>query len=447
MKHKRQIAFAFSASCVVFLFCCEALGQSEAPPPAVEDAAHVAPVVPPQVDSTTAPVEIAPPIESEPAPAVEPALAPVPKPGAAEARPAAEKGAAEGGDSAAEDEGSEDGKDSPKKKKKVEINGRVHLGYDVTRAADSPTDGGRKTENAFDVRRASAQLTWRPEKWLKAVVQIDVAEAFELGTSILTDAYVHLTPVEALQIRLGQFKKPFSALVLQSPSKLRVIDRGPGVEFIAKDLLYGDRDLGLQLSGLLVKKLKLEYSVGAFNGNGPNITEKGNSKDVAARIQMRPIKQLEIGVNGSAKFFSDPSDRQPSRAFAGGGDLRIGLKGFRFYAEALVAQDHEAYTVDADATADDVPISFVALGIATYRHKFDTKSLRFAVEPAFKVELFDQNAEVADDQLWVFTPGINGYFGDYFKLMLNGAFTRSGRNARSEFPDAEAIEVLACFDI
>jgi hypothetical protein len=65
----------------------------------------------------------------------------------------------------------------------------------------------------------------------------------------------------------------------------------------------------------------------------------------------------------------------------------------------------------------------------------------------FKAELFDQDADIVDDHLWVMTPGINGYFGSYFKLMLNGEFTRSNRNSRESYPDSEAIVVLACFDI
>jgi hypothetical protein len=448
MNHTRTNTSTFSSLCAVFLFCCEALGQEATPPPTAEKAApeavsEVSPESVPSQGSPEAAATVSPEIASVPE-AVPAAVTPLPAIAAAPSpAPAADVAQASRDD----DDDADDDEKSAKKKKKVEIGGRLHAGYTMTREAESPTDSGRETENAFDVRRASAQLTWRPEKWMKAVVQIDVAEAFELGSSILTDAFVHIMPIPELQIRFGQFKKPFSASILQSPAKLRVIERGPGVEYLAKDLLFGDRDLGLQLSGLLLESIQLGYQIGVFNGNGPNITEHGNSKDIVARIQLRPLKQLEIGANVSSKFISDPRDRQPSRAFAEGGDLRVGVKGFRFFAEALVAQDHTAYAINAAATADDPPISFVVLAMASYRHKFKTNRIRFAVEPAFKIELFDQDTEIADDHLWIFTPGINGYFGNYFKLMFNGAFTRSGRNARSNYTDAESIEVLACFDI
>jgi hypothetical protein len=423
MNHARTINTALAGLCAYFSFCGEVVAQDPAP---------VEPGLPEAAPQTVP--EIAP--EPEPPIAVVPPPQPVPPaPAVATTAPAPDA------------DGNDDAKDAAKKKKKLEIGGRLHAGYSLTREAASPTDSGRTTENAFDVRRANVQFTWRPDDWLKAVVQIDVAEAFELGTSLLTDAYVHVAPIPQLQLRVGQFKKPFSALVLQSPSKLRIIERGPGVAYIAEELRYGDRDLGLQLSGVIVEAAKLEYSVGVFNGNGPNIAERGNSKDVAARLQVRPIKEIEIGANMSAKFITDPQERQPGHALAGGGDLRVGIEGFRFYTEGLVAQDHAAYAINADATAKDAPVSFVVLAIASYRHKFRAGRLRMAVEPAFKAELFDPDADVADDHLWVLTPGINGYFGDYFKLMVDGEFTRSGRNARDDTPDAEAIEVLACFDI
>jgi len=454
MKQMQRITSILLSLCALFFLCGEALGQENTPPPAAEEAApKEAPEVSIENDpsggspeaAVVSPESTSASDAARATSAPSPALAVAPSPLPAAPSPATRPEIAPSSD--ADDDDADDDEKSAKKKKKVEIGGRVHVGYTMAREAESPTDGGRETKNEFDVRRASAQLTWRPEKWMKAVVQIDVAEAFELGSSILTDAFVHVAPIPELQIRIGQFKKPFSASILQSPAKLRIIERGPGVEYVAKDLLFGDRDLGLQLSGLLVKSIRLEYQIGVFNGNGPNIAEQGNSKDVVARIQLRPLKQLEIGANISSKFISDPRDRQPSRAFAGGGDLRIGVKGFRFFTEALVAQDHEAYAVNAAATAEDTPLSFVVLAVASYRHKLKTSRVRFSLEPAFKAELFDQDSEIADDHLWVFTPGINGYFGNYFKLMFNGAFTRSGRSARSNYADAESIEVLACFDI
>jgi len=395
--------------------------------------------------------------EAEPAPASEPAPATEPVP-EVESPPASAPAAKKPDDAADEvtgpeitsdGEGADDGV-SIDPSKSFKIGGRVHAGYKILREAPSVTASGRDTSNEFEVKRARLKASWRPERWMLAVVQIDVAEAFELGGSMLRDAYVHLSPLEQLQLRVGQFKKPFSGLELQSPGKLRVIERGPGVKYLAEDLLYGDRDLGLQLSGRLVKSVKLDYEIGVFNGSGPDLDEMDNSKDLVARLQIRPIKQLELGANLSAKFFSDPRPRQPAWALAAGGDARVGIKGFRFFAEALVAPDHKAYGFDVTATPETTPNAFAVLAIVSYKQKLDT-SVRFAIEPVFKAELFDPDLKMAADHLWVLTPGINAYLGKYFRLMLSGEFVRSNRNndfnPQASQADSETLEVLACFDI
>jgi hypothetical protein len=394
------------------------------------------------------------PPPAEPAPAAEPppAVEPAPAPEASSAEPSDEK---TGPEITSDGEGGDDGVPIDASKS-FKIGGRVHAGYRMLREGPAPSaleaetpladESDRDTSNEFEVKRARLKASWRPERWMLAMIQIDVAEALELGGSILRDAYVHLSPLDQLQIRVGQFKKPFSGLELQSPGKLRVIERGPGVKYIAEDLLYGDRDLGVQLSGRLVKSVKLDYEIGVFNGSGPDIDEMDNSKDLVARVQMRPIKQLELGANLSVKLFSDPADRQPAWALAAGGDVRLQIKGFRLFAEALAAADHAAYVTDTTVTPESTPNAYVFLAMASYRHKFKT-GVRFALEPAFKVELFDPNSIYAADHIWVLTPGVNAYLGKYFKLMLDGEFVRSNRQSPDGYPDSEAIEVLACFDI
>jgi hypothetical protein len=437
MKHELHIiAISLVAPCAFALIGGSAFAQEPLP-------------LPPEPMPGAA--ETAPPVEPAPAaaPAVEPTPAPTPPPKPAEA--VDEKA---GREISSDEEGGDDGLPIGSSKS-LKIGGRVHAGYRLVRKGPTPIslrpqstvdESKRDTSNEFEVKRARLKVSWRPERWMLAVVQLDVAEALELGGSILRDAYVHFSPLDQLQLRVGQFKKPFSGMELQSPGKLKVIERGPGVNYIAEDLLYGDRDLGLQLSGRLVKAVKLDYEIGVFNGSGPDIDEMDNSKDLVARMQIQPIKQLELGANLSAKFFSDPSSQQPAWALAAGGDSRVGIKGFRFFAEALVAADHTAYKFDTSVIPENTPNAFAVLAMASYRQKFKAK-VRFALEPVFKAELFDPNSKYTDDIVWVLTPGINAYLGQYFKLMLDGEFVRSDWASPAGHPDSETIEVLACFDI
>ena len=184
----------------------------------------------------------------------------------------------------------------------LEFRARIHGGWEMDHLAD-PGVGEDEFHNEFFVKRARFKALWYPTNWLTGVIQIDAAEILVLGGSILKDAYIHIYPLKEIQIQFGQFKKPFSGLELRSLGKIRLINRGPGNDLIVEDLGYGDRDLGVQLSGRLIKSVKLEYFLGAFNGSGPNITDPGNSKDIVVRLQMKPVKPLALGAR------SDSSDR------------------------------------------------------------------------------------------------------------------------------------------
>lgn len=348
---------------------------------------------------------------------------------------------------------------APEDHKIFEIGARLHAGWDLDHTTQSSTTvddtGARQTsseevyENEFYIKRARLKFEFFPVRWLLGVVQLEATEVVD-GT-LLKDAYIHLSPVRQLQVRIGQFKKPFSAMELRSPSKRRLINRGPGNDLIIEDLMFGSRDLGVQLSGRLVKSIKLEYAIGAFNGSGPNLGDPGRSKDVAARLQIRPHKRLEIGTNGSFKFFDD-SERQarkPSWAWAAGLDLRLKIKGLRFSLEGLAGQNHLAYleaTDNSSITAGNPPEFFGVLAEISYKHDFMV-SWGFAIEPAFKAEFLEPTTVFTSDEVMAFTPGINTYFGKYFRLMINGEFIRSGRNSSADFPDREILMVLACLDI
>jgi hypothetical protein len=326
----------------------------------------------------------------------------------------------------------------------LEIGARLHAGWGLEHDAESDD-----YDNEFYIKRARVQFEWVPVKWLKAVIELEASEAIE--GSLLRDAFVRVSPMRQLELQVGQFKKPFSGLELLSPSKRKLIDRGPGNGLVVEDLMYGDRDLGVQVSGRLVKSIKLDYAVGAFNGSGPNLGDPGRSKDLAARLELRPVKPLELAANGSFKFFAD-LERQPgkpSRAWAAGLDARLTLGGFRLYVEGLVGQNHAAYISAApgsEITADNPPEFLNALGVISYKHEFDV-SWGFAIEPAFKAELLEPSTVFVDDHVLAFTPGLNTYFGEHFRLMINGEFIRSARSSQAAYPDQDVLMVLACVDI
>jgi len=333
--------------------------------------------------------------------------------------------------------------------KGLSISARIHTGWTMSqKAASSDKTSDEETlTNAFEVRRARLKMRWEPNERIMGEMQIEASDAFEAGGSILRNAYVHLSAIKQLEFRVGQFKRPFSGLELRSASKRRLINRGIGNDLIIEDLRYGGRDIGFQVSGRVIDSIKLDYAVAAFNGNGINSADwEDNPKDVLGRLRIRPNKRLIIGAGGAVKFFAHPVASQPSRAWAVGGDVRFKIKGVRLYAEGLVGQNWLAGVKYENINPNNPPLVIDAVAVLSYKHRFPV-SWRFAVEPAFKFEFLDPDDIVVDDEVMMYTLGLNTYLGEYFRLMINGEMNVSSRNSIQKYANKKTLMIMACLDI
>lgn len=348
-----------------------------------------------------------------------------------------------------------------KKKKKVKVRARIHTRWEMThkpQPEDSASqDADNEYTNEFLIRRARFKLMWEPESWLTAVLQVGGFHRMDGVRRLLRDAYLHFSPLSYLQMRAGFFKKPFSRLALRSSGKLRIVERGEGNELILDDLGYGGRDIGVQFSGRLIPSLKLNYELGFFNGtnitDGDNL-ENGDEKDIVARMKIRPAKWLDIGVNGSFKFFSKKEKLSPY-AWAAGADAVMKLAGVRLHLEGILAADHRVNNVLPNVEETTPPLIVDFVGILSYRADLGGE-LSVSVEPVFMLEMLDPDSKVADDQMLLFGPGFNAYFGKYFRIMVHGEFRHPFRNtpgqpgredSEDDFSRREKLIIQLCFDI
>jgi hypothetical protein len=333
-----------------------------------------------------------------------------------------------------------------KKRKKVRVKARIHVRWGLDHEPDKTGDD--EVTNEFSIRRARFKLKWEPEPWLMAVLQVGGFHRLGNFRKLLRDAYIHFSPLQYLEVRAGLFKKPFSRLALRSSGKLRVAERGEENELILDDLKYGGRDLGVQISGRLVESVKLDYELGFFNGT--NVLddvnrENGDEKDVVARLTVRPTKWLDIGANSSIKFFSSIED-QEKWAWSAGADAVMKIGGFRFHVEGIAAEDYRATNPLVPAEETRRPLILSGIGILSYRHDF-TGNFKLAVEPVFMMEVLEPDIKITEDEVLVYSPGFNSYFGKYLRLMVHGAFRRPFRNSRESFPRSDTLIVQLCFDI
>ncbi len=149
----------------------------------------------------------------------------------------------------------------------------------------------------------------------------------------LHECYGEYTPIDAISIRFGQYKVPFTLENPMSPTRWEGIYGSLSVNALAgisTDVIgaKAGRDMGLQLSGKLFKKndfYRIEYYAGLFNGTGFNTPDNNNHKDFAGTLIFQPLKGLKLagtGYSGKAPYVkpgeSIPRNHVRNRWSAGG---------------------------------------------------------------------------------------------------------------------------------
>lgn len=156
------------------------------------------------------------------------------------------------------------------KQHSLSISGRVHADY-RSFSEDGP---GSSAADTFDIRRAYLGVKGKIYKDWSFEVTTDIA-----GSS-LEYAFVNYKASDAVGLRIGAFKMPFSFEELTSS---RFID------FQERSLVNAfapGKDQGVMIYGEPVKKT-FSYAVAAMNGNGKNADESNSvvdDKDIVVRL-------------------------------------------------------------------------------------------------------------------------------------------------------------------
>jgi len=123
----------------------------------------------------------------------------------------------------------------------------------------------------------------------------------------LLDAYVEWQRFKAFRVKIGQFKRAFT---FENPT--HPIDQGFYGYSMAINKLSGQndrvgeplctgRDLGLQFQGDLLEmdgRPLLHYQIGIYNGQGINMADLNNKKDIIGGFWVMPAQGLRIGASG-----------------------------------------------------------------------------------------------------------------------------------------------------
>lgn len=197
------------------------------------------------------------------------------------------------------------------------LSGYVQAGYEWS-------DGS----SSFFIKRVRLDLRGALARTLDYRVQLEFASSPKI-----VDAYLHYKPFRQLNFKLGEYKIPFTIENTDYvPLKFELIEyplalqrlmgfaEPIGGRYVGGAMQGGEtlkdtgRDMGLTLYGTLVEcegRALLSYDVGVLNGAGINLKDNNRSKDVVARLTLRPVRGLTLsGSWYGGEYGADCLERQ-----------------------------------------------------------------------------------------------------------------------------------------
>lgn len=201
-------------------------------------------------------------------------------------------------------------------------------GYAQVQFAESNTQ-----VDSFSVRRARLILGFQPVKKLSFKLQADLVKS-----PVLADALVELNLDDKFNLRVGQFKVPFSLESITSAAELLTINRSQTVELLApgRDNGASGRDIGAVVFGHLGF---INYAAGLFNGAGINKKDDNDHKDFACRMTFVTLKKIALGFslyNGRQTVSGNPTNLVRNRY---GLEAKLDFQPFYLSSELIRARD------------------------------------------------------------------------------------------------------------
>lgn len=329
---------------------------------------------------------------------------------------------------------------------RLALTGRAQIQFNTT-SVDEEDVGlrvGDVPSSTFEPRRIRFGWQLEVDDWITAQVQPE----FALGQLRLTNAYLNLAFGTRAELRLGQFKRPFSRIFLTSSSTIPPIERGARIRGIEdafearvepdevpdfflvfpRDLVVAEEQalldalgyLGFDVGAALHGRLgTVGYELGIFNGTGADARDDNDGKSLAGRLEYRPWKDRPLVLAASTSYRELLFDgllggvevnaaRLAGTAFSvdaeWGGFRRAGL---HLIAEAAAGEN----------LAIDEPLLAAQAILAYFR---PLQGRRFeGLEPVFRASFGDPNTERGGDHGWLLTPGVNLYAYGRNRLMLD----------------------------
>lgn len=290
------------------------------------------------------------------------------------------------------------------------ITARLHTIFNTTTVEDHPT-----TE--WMIRRARLESRAKISEVVGGHVQMEFAG----DRATVMHAYLDLNLSPAFNVRAGRAFKSFGLFARTANTLFIPVEPGLRIRGVTgreafstvTGLDYADRGTGIHLEGIVPgAPMGLRYNVGWYEGPLARTAGMGDRDDhaFAGRLDARPFDPIRVGVSWSRRDFVD---RDATGAAVGGlqsGDalaLDVEWGAFRPGLHVMA----EVATGVADAIADERFTTAAVWG--AWRSERGPGAVQ-NVGPIFRVSYAD-----ATGGGLLLTPGINFYFADRNRVMLN----------------------------
>lgn len=181
------------------------------------------------------------------------------------------------------------------------LGGRMQFRYTYTNKDDKYTTKTDRTDTSqFDLKTARLIAQgYAYSKDLTFKLEIDPrALASSTSQKGLVEASMNYKLIDAAQLKIGQFKTPFSRQEITSDAALQFVDRS-----IVVNAFKHSYDTGAMLHGKVLNGI-VYYSGGVFGGAGQTSTRTSNNALFAARLAVNPLGDMEYSeadLNREAK--------------------------------------------------------------------------------------------------------------------------------------------------
>ena len=176
--------------------------------------------------------------------------------------------------------------------------------------SDKESNKGEKDINSFNIRMVRMALEGRVAKdfYWKAQLQVNGNTSNLTVAPRMVDAFAEWQKYDAFKVKAGQFKRPFTFENPMHPITQGFMGYSQNVLKLAGfsdrngEHSSNGRDIGVQLQGDLLKANDghhyFHYQVGVFNGQGTNMKDVDQRKDIIGGVWVAPVKGLRIGAFG-----------------------------------------------------------------------------------------------------------------------------------------------------